>query len=269
MNASRTIALCAALAFTAAAGAAPPVEAPPPVQAVKDIRACMAANLVRRGALRDLTLAVYDKEGKVSDLRVKLFWKPSKSGGNRVNLRMIEPAVMLGSSYLLLQEGMNEEVYFHLPAADRALRITGQNMSEPLWNTDFSYGEIKQVLGLLVTGETRRLEDTTVSGRSAYLLETATSMEETGYRKVLSYVDQASCVLLKSDFVAAGESPRKVLEGDVSTLLQADKYWTLLAYRMTDRVRGTYTTLNLSDLSIDERLPEKLFQPKEFFRQNP
>jgi len=264
----RTVALVAGFMLAASLGAAAesakPAAAP---KSVKDIRACMSDNLVKRGALRDLTLGVNDKEGKVRDLRLRLFWKPSKSGGARVNLRMIDPPAMAGSGYLLLQEGPKEEVYFALPGANRALRITGQNMSEPLWGTDFSYGEIKQVLGLLVAGKTHRAADSTVAGRAAYVLETQTSVDETGYRKVVNYVDQASCVLLKSEFIAGGDKARKVLEGDISTLLQADKYWTMLGYKMSDVGRGTYTTLTLSDLSIDERLSEKLFAPKEFFAQ--
>jgi hypothetical protein len=237
----------------------------PAAMTVKQIRACMGKNLVAKGALRDLGLDVFDREGKIRSLRMRLFWKPSKTGGTRVNLRLMEPPAMLGSSYLLLQEGFSEEVYFYLPGADHALRITGQNMSEPLWGTDFSYGEIKQVLGLLHAGATQRLADAQVSGRAAYVLETATKVEETGYRKVVSYVDQQACVLLKSEFFKA-EQPRKVLEADVSTLLQADKYWTILGYTMSDKQRNTRTQLTLTDLSFDERLSDKLFDPQLFFQ---
>jgi hypothetical protein len=279
MIAHRTLVLLTALAGTALGGAAvaqsqapaaaPAAATPAAPKSVKDIKACMEANLVKRGALRDLQLGMFDKEGKVRDMKVRLYWKPSKSGGSRVHLRIVEPVAMIGSAYLMVQEGMSEEVYFYLPGADRALRITGQNMSEPLWGTDFSYGEIKQVMGLLVSGNASRAADATVGGRSAYVVETQTSAAETGYRKVVSYVDQATCVLLKSEFVATGDKPRKVLEGDVASMLQADKYWTMLSYKMTDVNRNTYTQMALSDLSIDERLSEKLFSPKEFFAYTP
>ncbi|MGQ0586574.1 MAG: outer membrane lipoprotein-sorting protein [Gammaproteobacteria bacterium] len=258
----------AALAGTALCGAAIAQQPAPAPKSVKEIRACMEANLVKRGALRDLALGMNDKEGKIRDMRVRMFWKPSKSGGSRVHLRIVEPLAMHGSAYLMLQEGPNEEVYFYLQGADRALRITGQNMDEPLWGTDFSYGEIKQVMGLLATGGTERGADATASGRNAYVLETQVA-GASGYKKVRSFVDQATCVLLKSEFVAAGDKPRKVLEGDIASLLQADKYWTMLGYTMRDLQRGTYTTLTLSDLSIDERMSEKLFQPKEFFELKP
>jgi hypothetical protein len=265
-------AVAALLGLAQAAGAAQaPKEAAakapkgPAGMTVQGIRNCMGKNLVARGALRDLGLEVYDKEGKVRSLRMRLFWKPSKGKGHRVNLRLIDPPAMAGSSYLLLQEGLREEVYFALPGADHPLRITGQNMSEPLWGTDFSYGEIKQVLGLLYAGDTKRLADTQISGRPAYVLETLTKMEETGYRKVVSSIDHASCTLLRSEFYARADAPRKLLDGDVSSLLQADKYWSILAYTMTDVLRNTHTQLNLTDLSFDERLSEKLFDPQKFY----
>src|SRR5688572_5064584 len=125
-----------ALALSGAAGAETTEKPKAAPGSVPEIRACMADNLVKRGALRDLQLGVYDKEGQVRELRMRLYWKPSKTGGSRMHLRVVEPAAMIGSSYLLLQEGPSEEVYFHLQGADRALRITGQNMSEPLWGTD-------------------------------------------------------------------------------------------------------------------------------------
>ena len=230
---------------------------------VKDIRGCMAKNLVGRGALRDLALDVYDKEGKINSLRMRLYWKPSKSGGTRVHLHMVEPPAMANSVYLLLQEGMSEEIYFALPGADHALRITGQNTSEPLWGTDFSYGEIKEVLGLLATGQTARLPDGKVGDRAVYRLETQTIAGDQ-YTKVVSSIDQKSCTLMKSEFIARNGKPRKVLEADVSTLLQADKYWTILGYTMSDLDKGTHTQLNLTDLSFDENMSERLFDPRRF-----
>lgn len=265
---AQSVAALVLLALAPAAAAQDKAKKDPAALSVKGVRACMAKNLVGRGALRDLGLEMFDKEGSIRNLRLRLFWKPSKSGGTRVNLRIIEPAAMAGSSYLLTQEGGQEEVYFALPGADHALRITGKNMSEPLWGTDFSYGEIKEVLGMLYAGETQRLADTTVSDRPAYVLETQTKVEETGYRKVVSSVDQKTCVLLRSEFYTR-DMPRKILDGDVSTLLQADKYWSILGYTMTDVLRNTHTVLTLTDLSFDERLSEKLFDPKTFYTHQP
>ena len=256
-----------ALALLALTGTAAAAGKAPAAMTLGDIQSCMEKNLVDRGALRELTLTATDREGKAHSLRMKLYWKPTKAASRRINLRLVEPAAMVGSSYLLVQQGRQEEVYFYLPGAPQALRITGQSMSEPLWGTDFSYGEIKQVLGLLALGDTQRAPDSRVAGRPAYVLATRIAGDDVGgYKKVVSYVDQASCVLLKSEFFAKGETPRKVLEADLSKLLQADTYWLMLGYTMRDLQAGTHTVVDLSDFSLLERMPERLFDAKTFFQ---
>jgi hypothetical protein len=82
-------------------------------------------------------------------------------------------------------------------------------------------------------------------------------------------VDQATCTLLKSELFAKVGGPRKILEGDLSTLLSVDPWWLILGYSMTDLRAGTRTELRLSDLYLLERLPEALFDPASFHRVEP
>ena len=255
-------ALVALVPLLASAAPAAPAKTP---GTVAEVQACMNANLVQRAALRDLSIKVTDRENKAHDLRMKLYWKPGSDGATRVNLRLAEPMAMRGSSYLLLQKGGKEEVYFWLPAADRPLRITGENTAEPLWGTDFSYGEIKQVLGLLALGDSSLAPAAKLNDRAVWVVDTKTSVAESGYTRVRSYIDQESCTLLKSEFIDKTDKPRKVLEADVAMLMQVDRYWTVLGYTMRDLKAGSRTELSLSEFSIDEKLPERLFEAKRFF----
>lgn len=259
------VAALAAIALLSTAGAKAETRPTPLPQTLEEIQSCMNRNLVDRGALRDLNLEVSDREGKSHALRMKLYWKPSAKGEARVNLRLLEPVAMKGSSYLLLQDGRQEEVYFHLPPEQRAIQITGKNMSEPLWGTDFSYGEIKQVLGLLYSGQTRRGADGVVATRPVFVLDTATDADNTGYRKVVSYVDQFTCVLLKSEFYAKADKPMKVLEADPASILTLDEYSVVLGYSMRNLLDNTRTKVELSDFTLLERLPERMFDSKRFF----
>lgn len=231
---------------------------------VAQINDCAGNNMVNKGALRDLTVVPTDREGKVRTLKMRFFWKPTPRGEPRVSLRLVEPTTIAGSAYLMTVSGSQEDVHFYFPGADRALKITGKNMSEPMWGTDVSYGEIKQVLGLVSTGKAKRLADTNLAGRDAFVLETSGG-DTIGYARVISYIDQDACVLLKTDFYEKGDSPRKTLTADFSTILSADKYWLVLGYTMSDLREGTKTVLTLSDFSIQERLPERLFDAKRFF----
>lgn len=259
------LALATAMISTAAwaADGAPP--ATPATATLTDIQACMNHNLVSRGALRDLSATVTDREGGSHSLRMKMYWKPTEQRQPRLQLRLREPLAMSGSSYLLLQHGAQEEVYFHLPSASNALKVTGKNMSEPLWGTDFSYGEIKQVLGLLFTGDTERVEDATIDGRAAYVLDTASDAASSGYDKVRSYVDQATCVLVKSEFFGKDADPVKTLSADAGSLITLDDYSVALSYTMRNHDAGSQTHIELSDFTLLERLPEWMFDPERFF----
>lgn len=232
---------------------------------VDDIRTCMRGNFVERGALRDIEVVSTDRESKSRTLKAKLYWKPTESGDARMNLRVTEPEDLKGSSYLLLEKAPAEEVYVYLPAVGRPTQITGDQMNQPLWGTDFSYSDVKQIQGFLQTGETQRRPDAKVAERSVYVLETALDSKTGGFRKVVSYVDQQSCTLLKSEFFAKGEAPRKRLEADVSTLLSADTYWLVLGYTMRDLAQNTQTRVTMSDFYLGEQLGEKRFKPDTFF----
>ena len=238
----------------------------PATMTVDDIRACMRENLVDRGSLRELNVKATDREGATHEIKMKLFWKPGKDGLARMNLRVLAPADLHGSSYLLLEQPKGEDVYFFLPANHTVLKVTGNEMTRPLWGTDFSYTEIKQVQGLLLDGMTKRIADANVGDRPAFVLETATRQETTGYKKVVSYVDQASCTLTKSEFFAKGAKPRKVLEADLSSLMKVDTYWLVLAYKMTNTAEGSHTDLTLGDLFLMEKNNEKMFDPEQFYQ---
>jgi hypothetical protein len=137
--------------------AVPPAKvekADPKKMGVDDIRACIRGNFAERGSLRDLLVKATDREGSTHELKMKLDWKPGKDGKARKNLKVLEPKDLRGSSYLLLEQDKGDEVYFFLPANKTVLKVTGNEMARPLWGTDFSYTEIRQVQGLLFDGAT-------------------------------------------------------------------------------------------------------------------
>ena len=277
MKLSSRICIVTALAALAAGAQAEPAKkakvpearvqkTDPEKMTVDDIRTCMRENLVNAGSLRELELKATDREGSSHEIKMKLFWKPGKDGLARMNLRVLEPADLHGSSYLLLEKPKGEEVFFFLPANHTVLKVTGNEMTRPLWGTDFSYTEIKQVQGLLLDGSTKRITDANVRDRPSFVLETATRQEVTGYKKVVSYVDQASCTLVESEFFAKGDKPKKVLEADLSTLMKVDAYWLVLGYKMSNMIEGSHTDLMLGDIYLMEKNTEKMFDPEQFYQ---
>ena len=264
------IVLAGSIAGIAAAHAAQPkatAKSDPARMTVADISACMRANIVDRGSLRDFQVISTDREGKTNGFKVKLFWRPVDAGESRMVLQVLEPEAYKGTAYLMISKPQAEDVvHVYLPALDRVQPITGTEMSQPLWGTDFTLAEVKQVQGVLLDGQTQRLADATISDHKAFTLDTATDVEETGYKRVASFVDQKTCTLLKTELYADSSGPRKILEADLSTLLEAGQYWLMLGYKMRDLRAGTQTELKLSDIYLKEELPRALFTPEGFYK---
>jgi len=127
---------------------------------------------------------------------------------------------------------------------------------------------IRQHLTLL-GGTTTRAADGKTFDRAAFVLDTKTDPTETGYVKVRSFVDQATCTLLRAELFAVPEAPRKVLEAAIASLVEVEPYWLMLGYQLTDRAEGTVTRVKLSDVYLLERLDDALFEPASFYRVEP
>lgn len=264
--------LCFAAPLHAEPEAAAPAAVPPGSPGAMDvdtIAACMRANVVDRGALRDITVESLDASGGAEKLRMKLFWKPSKDGREtRMALRVVAPADVEGWASLVVARPEGEDVYVYLPALGRVDRLAGGDRTRKLLGTDFTFAELQQLQGMLLGGATTRTADETVAGRDAYVLLTKTD-PASGYVQVRSFVDRRTCTLLKSELFATPEAPRKVLEADVSTLIEVEPHWLILGYRLTDRATGTATRVDLSDVYLLESVDEALFTPASFYRVEP
>jgi len=233
---------------------------------IKDIAKCMRVNVFERGAIRDFQIKAYDREGKSSKLKFKAFWKPSKDQQEiRLTLQVLEPKSLQGTAYLVTKNAQQHKLYLYLPALKRVRTINGGEASQKLWGSDFTIADIEQIQGLLIDGESRRLNDQTLLDRPVYVIETQTNDNQNGYTKVRSYIDQQSCLIFKAELFSTGDQPHKVLTADTSTLLEIDPWWLVHGYRMQDVQNGTRTELWMSDIFIQERLPETLFTPQGFF----
>ena len=240
--------------------------ASPAKMSIQDISECMRVNVFERGAVRDFQIKATDKEGKSSELKFKAFWKPAKTSDDiRITLQVTEPKSLRGTAYLVVKNAEQEKLYLYLPALRRVRTITGGEASQKLWGSDFSIADIKQIQGLLLDGDAKRLADARINDRPVYLIETLINGDQGPYHKVRSYIDQQSCLLLKTELFGADDSLQKVLTADVSTLLKIDPWWLIQSYRMSDQQAGTRTDLWLSDIFINERLPEALFTQQGFY----
>ena len=87
------------------------------------------------------------------------------------------------------------------------------------------------------------------------------------YSRIRAWIDDASCVALKVDFME-GAAPRKRLTAPVAAIAKAGEYWYVNESTMTDLKLGTRTQLKITGVKSGEDLANRYFDSRNFFLGN-
>ncbi len=239
-----------------------------PVQALdkpEDIRACARKNFPATSSSQTFMLTTYGRDESKRSLHANAYWKRDKDGRAKVMLAVDQPDDLKGSSYLMLERDSRDDLYMYLPAARRTKRIMGNQTSDALWGTDFSYEDIKQVQGIFDTGKLKRDADGEVAGKPVYVLSfVPDKVEESAYKRLVSYIDKETCVALQTDFYEAGDAPRKRLTSDPKQIKQEGTRWVPTYFEMKDLRDSTRSELHIEKIEAEVDIPDRLFNPQTF-----
>jgi hypothetical protein len=233
----------------------------------EDIRACARKNFPATSSTQTFELTTIGRDGSERSLHATAFWMRGGDGKAKAMLQVDRPDDLRGSSYLMLERDTRDDLFMYLPAVNRPKRILGNQTNDPLWGTDFSYQDIKQVQGIFDSGKLTREADATADGKKLYVLSfVPDKVEESTYRRIVSRIDPTSCVALQTEFFEAGDAPRKRLLVDPKAIKQLGPRWVAHHYEMRDLRNETRTVLRIESMTPDTDLPERLFNPQTFYR---
>lgn len=249
-----------------AAPAAPGADASG--KTVAEITQCSRNNIPKKTAVMELTLTAYGRDGNSRILKAKLFLQRKADGLTQAMLNLRYPPDLRGSSYLVQEKAEGDNAtYVYLPDVQRTRKLAMEDHGSTLWTTDFSYEDVTQIQGLTGKGEVTRLPDAVVQERPVYVLNIKNDpAEASSYESVISFVDQKTCVPLRSEFYGYGHKLRKVMTVKATTIKRTEHYWQPRDVDMKNVVEGTHTTLAISDLHYDSDVARKVFNPMTFYR---
>lgn len=236
---------------------------PSQAETAEAVRDCVEANFPERSSLQHIELHSVDRAGGTRDLEARVHWKRFDKYP-RAMIRVDAPKDVKNAAYLMIEgEGEDgEQVYVYMPAMKKVRRITTTTASNQLWGTDFSYEDMKLLQGAARKGSVVLVGGGEISGRATHVLETRLNKEaESSYQRVVSHVDVESCVALRTEFFERGESPRKVLEADPSSLIRDGSRWMATRFEMNDQKNQTRTVLVVARSEMDAELPDRIFNP--------
>ena len=244
------------------AGALPQRAAAGPAE--DKLRACMRANIPQTLRIQEFDLSATDRAGSTRLLRGRLFAK-SENDKLRAMLRLVAPADVSGASYLLREGEKSDEMYVFLPALNKVRRITGASSDGPLFGTDLSYADIKQINNAF-GGSAPTVEGSeTLDGRKVQRLSVKPHAE-TGsrYSLIRAWVDESTCVALKAEFLE-GATVRKRLVSPAASLTKSGSYWYPAQATMSDLKEGSRTVLKVTGVKSGDDLANRYFDTRNFY----
>ncbi len=156
-------------------------------------------------------------------MEARIYWQQDGAGLSKILLRFSDPPDLRGSAVLMLEATNGEnDLFMYLPELRRTRRITSHMMSGSMFGTDFTYEEFERIQGLSEDVESRLLAPGEETGRPVWTVESRPHKESSTYARVVSRIDQATCVPLAVEFFEKDDEPRKRLTIDPATLEKGD-----------------------------------------------
>jgi outer membrane lipoprotein-sorting protein len=227
------------------------------------IQACVERMMPAKTLTQGLSLRSFDDSGLIEESVARLYWGRDEKGKSRGVLRLSAPPSRKGLAVLMIEKDADEPtMYLYVPDLKRSRRVTGQQLATSMMGTDFSYEEFSHFQNTASDTQTKRLEDQMLNDISTYVLETTSTAADPQYSRILTFVDQARCVPLQTQFFAANGELNKELIAVIDEIkLVGDRH---IPHQVTmyDRKKNTRTELTIDDVEIDIDLNDAIFSPK-------
>jgi len=228
----------------------------------EEIRQCVRGNLPEKSSHQQIELTSEDRAGGQRTLEAELDWQRGDGDHARVRILVESPSDLRGSTYLVIEQDRDDEMFMYLPKLQKVRRISAGMLSDQLWGTDFSYEDIKQLQGLTLEGTTERLPDAELDGRPVYVLAVTPAEDEpSSYERVVASIDRETCVALRTEFFERGDAPRKVLVADAAGIEKQGGRFVAHSFEMRDVRDETRSWLRIHKVENDVAIPSKLFSP--------
>ncbi len=171
-----------------------------------------------------------------------------KEEGDKTMMVFLSPKDQKGTALLTYQhKARDDDQWLYLPALKRVKKIASSKKSGPFMGSEFSFEDIggQQIDDY----DYKYLRDEKVGDLDCFVVESYPRDKNSGYTKVISWVDKQGYRTLKADFYDRKKTLLKTLEAK-DFQLYLDKYWRPLEMEMVNHQTGRSTVLKQSNLKF-------------------
>ena len=236
-------------------------------QTPEQIVACVRANFPEQTAIARIELSPRDRLGRERTVAAVLRWK-REARGSRVLLRAEAPPDLRDTAVLLIERaGDVADLFMYVPEMRKTRRITSQMLHGSLFGSDFSYEDFRRFLMMAAVGRAERLPDVEVDGVAAFVVAHHPAADVgSAYDRIVTYVEKARCIPLRTEMWEESERLRKVLFVDRHSILEEGRTRMPRVAVMRDLERGTESRLEASEIRLGVAIPSRNLDLKNLGR---
>ncbi len=233
----------------------------------QQIQACIAANSPRISSIQRVQMRTFDRVGGERSFDAKIYWKRGEGGLSKLLVRVDDPPDLRGAAYLAIERPETVEMFTYLPEIKRVRRIHSRSISGSFLGTDFTYEDLVRLQDMAGRSNLERLPDSDVGGRATYVLAAQPeAAAESSYVRIVAFVDQETCVLLKAEFFGEGGKPIKRLVANGESLTDEGGIWIARTVTMHDLVGGGESQIVVKKIRFDVDIPDREFSHSQLSR---
>lgn len=230
-----------------------------------ELTRCARANAPQETFKQHAELETVRADGDSRTLYIRLLARKSRDGVD-ANLRVLNPPDLSGMSFLVLADADEGDAMFtFVPALNRSRRVTGNASSQSLWGTDFTYADVRQLLGTVGGGTATRRADSSYRGTPVHVLDlTPAEQTEIDYARIVMALEPTHCVPVHVQFLSESDAVIRELEVDPESIEQAGERHFARRMTMYNRQTQSRTRVELSRVEFDETIPRRAFHPRGY-----
>ena len=233
------------------------------------MRDCLKRNIPKKSSTQVLHFESVDRLGGKRECRGKLLGAQLSDGLRRVKVCITAPADVAGTEFLSIEAPGREPDSLPLPprgTADHS-RHRQRNGRARVRLATSAARTSNAGSSRIAPNALERLPDAEIGGHPVYVVAaTPRDRAQSTYTKVVSYVDQKTCVVIKSESFQNGDAPRKVMTADPEQMLEDGGIYAPSDVLVTDLRDGTHTTVNASELEVDGAVDPRSLEPSTLGR---
>jgi len=216
-------------------------------------------------AFTTLTMTLSNAAGQQSTRKMATRYLEVQNDGDKTLITFQYPRDIKGTGLLTFEHTEQaDDQWLYLPALKRVKRIASKNKSGSFVGSEFSYEDIASTKPEKYNY--KYIREDTHQAIKVWIVERYPKDQNSGYTKIISWVDQSNFQIVKQEYFDRKGTPLKVSFDNGNTLYR-EKFWRPSKITMKNLQTKKKTTLVFSKWEFQQGQKKSLFSKRSLERQ--